>query len=251
METLLATLIAGDHEKALSMFTDDGILDVPTRTRAQGREEVRAQLEFFAGWLANHGATCSQTATIQDEERAAFEYNVSLASPGLELPVLVVSDQTGGCSRHTRIYYTHFTLEGRCLIRAPLIEEKSSRPLPKTVQAYVDGVTQENVEGVLALFEDDGSFRTPSGGPSATTQGLDALRPFYEATLQNGGVPLNVVRYTFDGKICIIEYTLDRWSGVKLPIQAGCAAYELSPRGLIQSVRVYDDIDPSNAAPTD
>ena len=41
---------------------------------------------------------------------------------------------------------------------------------------------------------------------------------------------------------CVIEYNVVRWGKLSLSPQAGVAAYERGPDGLLAAARIYDDL---------
>jgi hypothetical protein len=57
-----------------------------------------------------------------------------------------------------------------------------------------------------------------------------------------GGIGLQPCAVTDDGVRCALEYNCTRWGGRDLTPQAGLGVYERGPDGLLEAVRVYDDV---------
>jgi hypothetical protein len=55
---------------------------------------------------------------------------------------------------------------------------------------------------------------------------------------------------TDDGTRCALEFNCVRWGGHDLPPQAGIGIYERSQGGLLQAVRIYDDITAPTTRPS-
>ena len=48
---------------------------------------------------------------------------------------------------------------------------------------------------------------------------------------------------TDDGVRCAVEYNCDRWDGREVPPQAGIGVFECGRGGLLEAVRIYDDVE--------
>ncbi len=111
--------------------------------------------------------------------------------------------------------------------------------------AAEDGDTQ----GVLGNFETDGYLREPIG-PHLTHRGDRELGSYFAECFDGGGIRLEHRVLTDDGTRSALEYNCVCWGRHELPPQAGIGVFERSPGGLLQAVRIYDDIEPPGGHPS-
>lgn len=91
--------------------------------------------------------------------------------------------------------------------------------ISNVLQAYVDTVSGDDVEKILDLFADDAVVEDPVG--SAPHVGKDALRAFYQATIDS------VASMSLEGSVRVRE----RW---------GAAAMTARPKGVDLTVETLD-----------
>ena len=99
-----------------------------------------------------------------------------------------------------------------------------------------------DADALDALFEPDGYVREPAG-PAFKHQG-EGRMGFYTPAFSGGPVPLQLCTIIDDGASLAFEYVCDRWGPADLPAQAGSAVYVRSSSGLLDAVRIYDDVSP-------
>jgi hypothetical protein len=128
-------------------------------------------------------------------------------------------------------------------MRPPILSSARNLEEPDIIRRYTAGLRAGETEAVLALFEEDGYVREPSGAQYLHS-GRRGQREFYGAALAAGGILLEHCTATFDGTRCAIEYICDGWGRELIPPQAGVAVYELGASGRLRAARIYDDISP-------
>jgi len=141
-----------------------------------------------------------------------------------------------------RIYHSNWPIEGRHRLRPPIIPEDRDLVLPDVVGEYMVALGSGNLAGSLAVFEPDGYFREPSGGPHVYA-GSDGLRAAYGAFYAVGPIHLLHCSVIDDGVACGVEFIAVGWGPRVCEPQAGIGVYERGSSGKLHAARVYDDVD--------
>lgn len=196
-------------------------------------------------WLRAQHASLFPVNHIVTDSYASAEYVLAITHDGnaVELPVHLVAELADDTITALRVYHSTYPLTGQHLVRAPLVEPTPSLHPKPPVDVYEQAMTDGDPLALDALFEPDGYVREPAGA-SFKHQGPARLDEFYRPAFSGGPVPLKLCTIIDDGAALAFEYVCDRWGPVRLPAQAGSAVYVRSHRGLLDAVRIYDDVAP-------
>ena len=237
--------LAGDAAGLLALFGTTPRIDTPLLGEAKGEDSFRRFVAAHQDWLTRHAAAPRLMNTILSEKRAVLEWVLDLVAgeASIDLPVAMAADLEGGLLSALRIYHSTWPLYGEHRVRRPLLHPAVDLVEPAVIQAYMRGIAGADLEGVLALFVEDGYAREPSGD-RYKYQGPQGLRQFYGVALSAGGIKLEHCTATFDGECCAIEFNAVEWADVRLPPQAGLAVYELAAPDRLRAARIYDDVEP-------
>jgi ketosteroid isomerase-like protein len=240
----LAALHDGDPETLEAVWPGDLVVLDPRAGEVRGHAQLSAFVRRNKSWLAELKATSEQVASLRADRRAVVELMAHLVVDGNEVdwPVAVVADSPDDRSVTFRTYCSQWPLLGRRSLRSAILPP-AAISLDGAVAAYFAALAAGDVEAAVACFDVNGYLREPIG-PRATHRGTTELRRFFSRQLSAGGIDLQLGAVTDDGHRCAVESTCVRWGGRDLPPQAGLAAFERSPGGLLAAVRLYDDIEP-------
>lgn len=222
-------------------------VDDPLFGRWEG-DGFAARFDECARWLHERSAAFVRGPLTLAGPRSVHEWTLYLADNGrdIELPVAVVAESDRE-SVHVRVYHSTWPLTGRHDVRGPLIPCERDEKVPDVVGEYQRALAAGDLEGVLRCFVAHGYAREPAGGPYVY-RGAERLRYFYGALLASGGIRLRHCTLTDDGTRCAIEYVADRWGAEPMAPQAGVAVYEREGSGKLLAARIYDDVEPPDAA---
>jgi hypothetical protein len=166
---------------------------------------------------------------VDDEEEVAW-------------PIAVVAESADDWSVVFRTYCSQWPVDGRRHVRPPILEAGSDR-LGDIVRRYQDALDAGDAEAIVTTFEPDGYLREPIG-PNPWHRGTPELRSFFTTMFSaGGGIGLQPCAVTDDGVRCALEYNCTRWGSSDVTPQAGIVVYERGPDGLLEAVRVYDDVE--------
>ncbi len=221
-------------------FTTDATVDTPLR----GNQPVAEWVRDEGAWLAGHQATVQAINHIVTDSHTSAEYNLAITQDGeaIDLPLHLVAVLAGDKISALRAYHSTYPLTGEHIIRQPLVSpDVEIEPAPP-IGAYEAAMAAGDAEALDALFERDGYVREPAG---AGFKHKGAARmDFYMPAFSGGPVLLQLCTIIDDGAALAFEYVCDRWGPADLPAQAGSAVYVRSPAGLLDAVRIYDDVSP-------
>lgn len=239
------SIISGRWDWLIEAFEHEPKVNTPLRGAVAGRSAFRNYLTDEQQWLRLHLAEPVAFALTCGEGRMVSELTLCLQKDGqaIYLPVAMVVDHGADLISDIRIYHSTWPLSGSHQVRPPMLDPQEGLEEPEVIQRYMQGLAKPDIEAVLAVFEEDGYAREPSGA-DFKHQGPEARKAFYQAILGQGGIPLQHCTATFDGTRFAVEYVLDWWGATSIPLQAGIAVYEIAPSGLLQAARIYDDISP-------
>lgn len=240
------SLLTGGEDGALrSIFFNEPVINTPLKSEIKGRDEFSRYVQEEREWLNEHRAKVKPIAHIVTDNRIVAEIVLYLHSKDkiIDLPISMAADLVDGSVSGLRVYHSTWPLTGEHLIRHPFLAPKSDLKEPDTVKKYMTGLGIGDWKSVLALFDDEGYIREPSGSEYRHS-GKKGLRAFYETALSDGGIHLEHCTAAFDGKLFAVEYNCDKWGKVEIPAQAGMAVYELTDTGKLLSARIYDDVSP-------
>lgn len=240
----LPALAAGRAEAIQALFSGEPLIDDPRAGRVAGRDAVRAFVTAQAEWMREHHVEITGLRTTIGRGRSLTEALARLTVDGkrTELPVAVVGEGTGGVLRAIRVYHSNWPLEGRHRPRPPIIPEDPGLALPDIVSAYMDALHSANLAGSMSVFEPDGYFREPSGGPHIY-RGQEGIRTLYGAFYAVGPIHLRHCSVIDDGVACGVEFIADGWGPRKFEPQAGIGVYVRGASGKLAAARIYDDVD--------
>jgi len=250
-------LLAGDVAALRAAFAGEPAVDDPMGGRVRGEDALGAFVAERRRWLAERRARVESLRTTRGPARTIWEGMLHLRLPdrAIDLPVAVVGDRGGpGRVRALRVYHSLWPLEGHHRVRPPLLPADPAAAFTGAVAGYQRALEAGDVDGAVAAFEPDGSFREPSGEPYVH-RGHAALHAFLHEILGAGGIGLEHATITDDGTACALEFNAVRFGRRTLPPQAGLAVYERGASGLIHAARIYDDVNvealagPAPAAP--
>lgn len=245
LQQLYTNLLAGDAGAILALFPGEPHIDTPLDGATRGEAAVRAFVARQAVWLAERHAAPRLLHTIDTPARAVVELVLDMEQDGdrIDLPVGLVADRQGEGFSAVRVYHSTWPLTGGHRVRPPLLEPPLTRlEEPPAVEAYMAALRDGSAPLILSLFTPDGYVRQPSGDRFRHA-GPEGLPHFYVPALAAGGISLVHCTATSDGRSVAIEFIVDRWGNVALPLQAGLAVYDLAGDRLA-AARIYDDVDP-------
>lgn len=240
----LPALAAGRADAILALFSGEPLIDDPRAGRVAGRDAVRAFVTAQAEWIRKRHVELTVLRTTTGRKRSLTEALARLTVGGerTELPIAVVGEGTGGTLGAIRVYHSNWPLEGRHSLRAPIVPEDPDLVLPDIVAAYMDALHSANLSGSMSVFEPEGYFREPSGGPHIY-RGQEGIRTVYGAFYAVGPIHLRHCSVIDDGVACGVEFIADGWGPRKFEPQAGIGVYERGASGKLAAARIYDDVD--------
>lgn len=240
----LAALGTGNRDAILSLFAGEPLIDDPRSGRIAGSEAVAVFVASQAQWMRDHKVEIEPLRTTVGSGLSVAESLARLTVDGkrTELPIAVVGDETHGGLREIRVYHSNWPLEGRHLLRPPIVGEDRALVIPDIVGAYMEALDAGNLVGSMAVFEPTGYFREPSGGIHIY-RGPEGIRQAYGAFYAVGGIHLRHCSVIDDGVACGVEFIADGWGPRPFEPQAGIGVYERGPSGKLAAARVYDDVD--------
>lgn len=221
-------------------FVADATVDTPLR----GSQPVAEWARDEAAWLAEHGAAVQAVNHIVTDRHASSEYSLAITYDGkpIDLPLHLVADLDGDKISALRVYHSTYPLTGEHITRSPLVAPDGDLEPAAPVGAYEAAMAAGDPAALDALFEPDGYVREPAG-MAFKHQGAGRM-DFYGPAFSGGPIPLRLCTVIDDGAALAFEYVCDRWGPADLTPQAGSAVYLRSPSGLLEAVRIYDDVSP-------
>lgn len=234
---LYEALVSGDVGQR---FAQDATVDTPLR----GAQPVADWIVDERAWLAEKSAVIHPLNHIVTNTHASSEYVLAITHEGadIELPLHLIAELNGDEISALRAYHSTYPLTGEHIVRAPLVLPNHDLVPGAPVDAYEAAMASGDAAGLDSLFEPDGYVREPAG-PAFKHQG-EGRMGFYTPAFSGGPVPLQLCTIIDDGAALAFEYVCDRWGPADLPAQAGSAVYVRSSSGLLDAVRIYDDVSP-------
>jgi len=221
-------------------FTADATVDTPLR----GSQPVTDWVRDEKAWLDEQQAAVHAINHIVTNTHASAEYSLAITYQGeaIDLPLHLVAEFDGDQIAALRAYHSTYPLTQEHIVRAPLVSPNEDLHAAAPVGAYEAAMAEGDPAALDALFEPDGYVREPAGA-AFRHQGVDRMG-FYGPAFSGGPVPLQLCTIIDDGAALAFEYVCDQWGPAALPPQAGSAVYVRSPSGLLEAVRIYDDVSP-------
>lgn len=244
LAAFLPSLFAGQADDILDLFGGHPTIDDPREGRLKGRVATTEYVETRSAWASETDLVMDRIRATVGGDRSLVEYLANLTIDGhrTELPIAVVGDHDGERLSLVRVYHSNWPLEGRHRIRSPIVPADPELVLPDVVGEYMDALGTANLEGSLAVFEPDGYFREPSGGPHIY-RGPEGIRSAYGAFYAVGPIHLLHCTAIDDGIACGVEFIAVGWGARRFEPQAGIGVYERGSSGLLHAARIYDDVD--------
>jgi hypothetical protein len=232
-------------EKLLAIFSGEPAINTPLQGEVSGATAFAKFVNEQQAWLQKYQGRVEVFAIIETPARIVAEYILYLSKDGTQtdLPVAVVYEREGDKIAAIRLYHSTWPLNNEHLVRSPLLNPQLGLEEPPIVEQYMTALAVGEIVGVMALFEETGYVREPSGTKYKHVAAT-GRQEFYDVAFANGGVSLKHCSATFDGARFAVEYICDEWGKAKLVPQAGMAVYEIGASGLLAAVRIYDDVTP-------
>lgn len=247
-DTYFGGIAGRDPELLLATFAATPALDDPRIGPVSDRDSFLAYVHETRAWLDRIGEGIDPIRLTVTERRTVEEVSIRLRGDHPELPVAVVADlDQRGLVEAIRVYHSTWPLTGRHKMRPPLLSKDPSIALSGAPADYQRGLATGDKSLVLAAFEPGAVVREPAGGPYSYS-GEDHARIYDVMFANGGGIPLDFCTVTDDGTACVIEYNGVQWGRDRIPPQAGVAAYERGPSGLLAAARIYDDVTPPESS---
>ena len=241
----LEALLTGDAHGVMALFAGEPLIDDPRGGRVAGAAEVADFVAVQAILTREHSMTVEPIRTTIGPIRSLSEWlaNLTVRGARTELPIAVVGDRTpDGDLTAIRVYHSHWPLQGSHRLRAPILPEDPDLVIPDVVGAYMAALGSGDLQGSLAVFEPDGYFREPSGGPYVY-RGREGILAAYGAFYEVGPIHLRHCTVIDDGVVCGVEFIADGWGPRAFSPQAGIGVYERGASGLLCAARIYYDVD--------
>jgi hypothetical protein len=234
----------GDTHALEAVWPGEVVIYDPRAGEIRGHKQLRRFVRQNQSFLAERGARIETVASTVVGGRAVVELLAHVAGEEGELPwpIAVVAESPNDRSVVFRTYCSQWPVDGRRHLRPPILEPGHTQP-GDVIARYQAALDLGDAEAITNTFAPDGYFREPIG-PHRAHCGPAELRSFFNMCFsEGGGIGLQNCAVTDDGVRCALEYNCVRWGSHALPPQAGIGVYERSPDGLLQAVRVYDDVE--------
>lgn len=247
LNNFYAFLLNGDEKSLLSLFSGVPLINTPFEGEINGKEAFADFVVVMQGWLQKYKTKPEVLALTVAEKRICIEFilYLELENKSIDLPVAIVADRSNANVSAIRVYHSTWPFTGKHIIRSPLLRPQENLDEPEIVIQYTEALRKGNADTILALFEENGYVREPSGS-RYKHNGKKGQKEFYIPALEAGGISLKHCTATFDGTRTVVEYICNGWGNRKLEPQAGAAVYELGSSGLLFAARIYDDVAPPN-----
>jgi ketosteroid isomerase-like protein len=237
-----AALENGDVRALEGVWPGEIVIFDPRAGEVRGHRDLRRFVRHNRAWLHERHATTERVASTRVGSRAVVELLAHLTHDDGDLPwpLAVVAESADDRSVVFRTYCSQWPVDGLAHVRPPILEARdvASGDIVRRFQAALGA---GDTDAIVDTFAPDGYFREPIG-PQYLHRGTSALRSFFAARLNSGGIVLEDCAVTDDGVRCALEYNCVRWGPKDLPPQAGIAVFERGTDGLLAAVRVYDDV---------
>lgn len=240
----LSVVASGEADAVLELFAGEPVIDDPRHGHFAGNDALRQFVERQAAWFRQHEVVLQPLRTTIGDHASVAEWVATLTIDDVrtELPIAVVGDRDGDRLTAIRTYHSNWPLDGRHRLRSPIIPEDPDLVLPDVVREYMDALGSADLAGSLSVFEPDGYFREPSGGPHVYG-GPGGIRAAYGAFYEVGPIHLLHCSVIDDGVVCGVEFIAVGWGPRAFEPQAGIGVYERGASGRLRAARVYDDVD--------
>lgn len=249
-ENYLATAVNKSAGDLAALVGREGLVADPRFGIISGEPSLKEFSHTFQNWLKNYSPRVQHLRTTATEKRVCSEdiLFVDLGHEKWELAVgTVVANQESGKGVRVHVYYTNWPFKHAHSLRPALFDKPE--PGPKhtgVIQRYFESLITGDLEKLATCFEADIYFREPSG-PPYTHWGTHAVIEYFKGLFSNGAPMLREDTVTDDGRCAIMEFTVFGWNGKvwedPATHHAGLACYQRSADGLMQCIRIYDDVD--------
>ena len=239
----LSALNKGNSRELEKAWPGEVVIYDPRAGEVRGHKQLREFVNHNRLWLTLRHARIEQVASTVIGGRAVVELLAHLVDDDEEVawPIAVVAESADDWSVVFRTYCSQWPVDGRHHVRPPILEAGSD-PLGDIVRRYQAALDAGDAEAIVTTFEPDGYLRE-SIGPNPWHRGAPELRSFFTTMFSaGGGIGMQPSAVTDDGVRCALEYNCTRWGSRDFTPQAGIGVYERGPDGLLEAVRVYDDV---------
>ncbi|HEY6462701.1 MAG TPA: nuclear transport factor 2 family protein, partial [Polyangiaceae bacterium] len=243
-DVYLPALATAQAEQLGRRLGDRATVDDPIFGRTNGMPALARYLDEIAAWLGKREGAFEKVAFTAGSDRDVTEGTLSLTFDGrrVSVPVAVVAERRREREVEVRLYYSTRPINGSHAVRSPLLPQDDETAVPPPVASHLEALSRGDVAAIVASFEPGGALRDAEG--KIHEKGAGELAAHYQRLF--GGSPgIHVLKgaRADDGRTCALEYTVVSVRGKTVPPQAGLAVYERGTNGLLQAVRVYEDIE--------
>ena len=218
----------------------------PRAGEIRGHRQLRRFVRDNQSWLSDRHVRIETVASTVIPGRAVVELLAHLSDDGTTLawPIAVVAESPDDRSVVFRTYCSQWPVDGQRHLRSPILTPGDAHLTSGDVVGRFQAALQEGeAEAIVDTFAPDGYFREPIG-PHYMHRGTHDLHSFFTVCFSaGGGIGLQHCTVTDDGVRCALEYNCVRWGSYDLPAQAGIGVYERNQDGLLDAVRIYDDVE--------
>lgn len=210
-----------------------------------GMADIKSRLAELSKWLGDTSASYAHGGTMVGVDRDVTEGTLSLRLDGreVELPIAIVVERKRAREVDLRVYHATQPIDRWQAARPPRPGTEKEPVLPTDVAAHLSALRMGDADALVAGYESTGALRDGTGKAFGREGG--GLREFYVSLLQNAQgtnewVPL-VRSAADDGRICAIEYEIEKLRGGETAPKEGLMVFERGDSALFRSVRMYDE----------
>jgi SnoaL-like domain len=243
-DVYLPALASNQADQLARRLGDRATVDDPIFGRTNGMPALARYLDEVAGWLGKREGNFEKRAYTVGSDRDVTEGTLSLTFDGrrVSVPVAIVVERRREREVEVRLYYSTRPINGSRAVRSPLLPKDDEVAVPPPVESHLDALSRGDVAAVVASFEPGGALHDAEGKVHGKEGGV--LAEHYEQLFAGSpGVHVLKGARADDGRTCALEYTVVSVHGKTVAPQAGLAVYERGDNGLLQAVRVYEDIE--------
>jgi ketosteroid isomerase-like protein len=240
----LDALSSGDERALRGSWPGEVVVHDPHAGEVRGHHDLRRFIRRNQVWFAERRARVEQVAATRVDGRAVVELLAHLTEAGRETawPVAVVAESPDERSVVFRTYCSQLPVDRRRHVRPPILPPADAEP-GDVVGRHLAALHDGDTDALVGTFAPAGYVREPV--EAREHRGGEELRAYYDHAFGGGGgLGLQHCAVTDDRVRCALEYTAVSWGGRPLAPQAGLGVFERGPDGLLNAVRLYDDIEP-------
>ncbi len=203
--------------------------------------DVTAWVGATAQWLRDLQGSWQAVADINDAHTAVHEVSLAITTNDgtVDLPFVVVADVSGDTFTEIRTYHSSWPYTGGHTFREPPVERRDLSATPQLFADYIERLTRQDIDPILASFSPDGYVREPSGN-RFRYQGSAQRDAFYKGHIADAppakfdlrtctnGSGITAVEYAFAygdsglvGGVCIMEHSAGKIDAIRITDDVG------------------------------